>query len=77
MLPPALGSVSGPLYCESVDLLRAGVAGEYRRAIGRDNELDVSPWTSGKRQAFQAGDFLYLLIGQSNPKGGGLLASGV
>src|SRR5260370_30066344 len=63
---PSLGSYSRPLHRERVNLLRAGVAGEYRRAVRGNADFGISGRADPTRQALQPGDRLYHVIGQPN-----------
>jgi hypothetical protein len=73
-----LGSYSRPLHCERVNLRRADVSGEYRRAIRGNAKLGISARTNGKEHTLQASDRFHLVIGQSNAKSHWLrAASGV
>jgi len=69
--------LSGPADAQRVDFLRADVAGEHRGAIGRDIDLstELCP-IHHSAKIFQAGDGLYLAVGESQALSRRFRASG-
>src|SRR5208283_576445 len=65
---PGPGNSSRPLHSESVNLLRADVAGEHRRAIGSNADLGLAAPGRGTRQVLQAGEGFHFVIGEPDAK---------
>jgi hypothetical protein len=60
---------SGPLDVQRIDFLVAGVASKDRRAIRRDIDLSLPIIIHYAVKVFEAGDGLYLMIGEPVPQG--------
>src|SRR5262250_477072 len=65
--PLARRNGSRPLYGKRVDFLRAYIAGEHRRAVGRNADLGVLVGSWRQAQLLQTGERFKLAIGEMNP----------